>query len=218
MRNKVLFVILVMCLPTLVSAGALTLDVTTTIATSDDVTFYFGCGVTIDSCGLGAPGSYGPLPSGVAAYLPPVSNEPIVEDVTSCCIASGYTTFLGLASPSDVVIGLASDIDVTSVTWSSLFPGTSESTIAADLAVGTFANQTAIVSFLEANLTDLVPFSYGSAAFPAGEIGEFSGGDVVGSLSATFPSPEPGTLGLTGLLLGGLAFACRRRVTVDHAK
>jgi hypothetical protein len=207
MRNKILLLTLAVSLPAILSATALTsttvtIDITTTIATGDDYLVFLGCTVPIGSC---TPGSTG-ADAGVTllGLSVPAGTQPPVTKTIPGTIVSGYLTAIGLASPTDVVIGLTNGVTITGANWTSIF-STPESQIAADLISGNTASQADLLAFFEANLTD-----FASLNSVAGTLGEFSTGQIRGSYSAS-TVPEPGTLALTGLLLGGLALLNRRR-------
>jgi hypothetical protein len=207
MRNKILLIVLAACVPAVLSAGAITattitVNVTTGISTADDYLLYLGCAVPLGACNptTGVPGI------GLIGAVVPAGVQPPVTKTIPGTVLSGILTAVGLASPTDVVIALGSGEIITGATWASFF-STPESQIAGDLLSGSPASQTDLETFFEANLADFVPLNGVS-----GSVGEFSTGVVVGSFSAsTAAVPEPGTLGLTGLLLGGLAFLNRRR-------
>jgi hypothetical protein len=207
MRNKIVLTVLTAFIPAALSAGTITLSVTTTIPTADDYLVYIGCTVSLPSCTPLTPGD-----SAAAGFLGAVVPAGLITPSPVATIPntviSGYVTAIGLATPTDVVIALANNITITSDTWSFLFT-TPESQIAADLAGGTTAEKADLLSFVSLNYTDFIPLNG-----TGGNIGEFSNGVVVGTLGATVTAstvPEPGTLALTSLVLGGLALLRRRR-------
>ncbi|HEY1757118.1 MAG TPA: PEP-CTERM sorting domain-containing protein [Bryobacteraceae bacterium] len=211
MRNKIVLTILAAMMPAVLSAGTLTLSVTTSIPSADDYLIYMGCTVSIGSCTPATPGDSANV-AFLAAALPAGTVHPDPTATIPDSVLSGYVTAIGLATPSDVVIALGNGISITSSTWASLFT-TPEGQIAADLLGGSTAQRADLLSFFQQNYTDFIPLNG-----TGGNIGEFSTGVVVGTLGATVSAgagtvPEPGTLALTGALLGGLALLRRRRLS-----
>ena len=208
MQNKIVLTLLAAIMPAVLSAGTLTLSVTTGIPSADDYLIYMGCTVSIASCTPATPGDSANV-AFLAAALPAGTVNPNPTATIPNSVISGYVTAIGLATPTDVVIALGNGIAITSNTWASLFT-TSESQIAADLIGGSTAQKADLLSFFEQNYTDFIPLNG-----TGGNIGEFSNGVVVGTLGATVSAstvPEPGTFALTGSLLGGLALVRRRRL------
>ena len=208
MQNKIVLTLLAAIMPAVLSAGTLTLSVTTGIPSADDYLIYMGCTVSIASCTPATPGDSANV-AFLAAALPAGTVNPNPTATIPNSVISGYVTAIGLATPTDVVIALGNGIAITSNTWASLFT-TSESQIAADLIGGSTAQKADLLSFFEQNYTDFIPLNG-----TGGNIGEFSNGVVVGTLGATVSAstvPEPGTFALTGSLLGGLALLRRRRL------
>ena len=208
MQNKIVLTLLAAIMPAVLSAGTLTLSVTTGIPSADDYLIYMGCTVSIASCTTATPGDSANV-AFLAAALPAGIVNPNPTATIPNSVISGYVTAIGLATPTDVVIALGNGIAITSNTWASLFT-TSESQIAADLIGGSTAQKADLLSFFEQNYTDFIPLNG-----TGGNIGEFSNGVVVGTLGATVSAstvPEPGTFALTGSLLGGLALVRRRRL------
>jgi hypothetical protein len=206
MKNKIVLTMLAAFMPAVLSAGTLTLSVTTGISSADDYLIYMGCTVSIGSCTPATPGDSANVGL-LALALPAGTVSPNPTATIPNSVISGYVTAIGLASPSDVVIAVNNTVAITSNTWASLFT-TPESQIAADLLGGSTLQKADLLSFFEQNYTDFIPLSG-----TGGNIGEFSNGVVVGTFGATLtPSsvPEPGTLALTGSLLGGLALLRRR--------
>jgi hypothetical protein len=209
MRNRILLILLAVCVPAVMSAGGLTATLINTTASQDDYMLYFGCS---SPCMAPSPGGI----SGAFALSPsvlPPGDYPIAVTIPDS-ISYGNAAAIGLVagSSSDVEISLfLGVIAPMSENWSIIFPSTAESTIASELLSG---DTTDLLSFFEANIGDFPAFYSGGQV---AEYYEFSGSadaSLIGHFY-TVLSPEPGTLGLTGLLLGGLAFACRRRLTVD---
>lgn len=208
MRNKIVLTVLAGFLPAVLSAGTLTLSVTTAIPSADDYLVYMGCTVSIASCTPVTPGDSANV-AFLGAVVPAGVITPSPTAFIPDSVISGYVTAIGLATPSDVVIALGNGVAITSSTWSSLFT-TPESQIAADLVGGSTAQKADLLSFFQQNYLDFIPLNG-----TGGNIGEFSNGVVVGTLGATVTAstvPEPGTLALTGSLLGGLALLRRRRL------
>lgn len=207
MRNKILLILLAACMSTVLSASTLTATIINTTTSGDDYLFYLGC--TSSPCTLSSPDAVYALIPSIFSVAPP-GDYPFTETIPNS-ITAGYATAIGFleSSPSDVQIALGTGVASAGESWSTLFPSTPESTIASELASGDTAG---LLTFLGANLADLVPFDA-----PAGVYWEFSGATDIGSVSATI-TPEPGTLGLTGLLLGGLVFVYRRRLTAAPAR
>jgi hypothetical protein len=191
----------------LAHAGTVTTTLNVTVASSvptfDDYLLFYSGGVAA-FVPLGALPATTNLPGGVLS-----SSYTVPGNFTS-----GYVTAIGLASASDVVVGLGSGISNTAIAsgWSSIFLA-SESSIATDLAT---ANTTALVAFftseLANNSTDFIAYS-GTAQ--TGSVAE-SSSSVVGSLTVGSGSavPEPSTGALLGVAMGVvvLAAAGRRRI------
>lgn len=221
MRNKIILIAVAACMPAILSAGTipassalsgggLLVAFTTTIPTIDDYLVILDCTVALSSCTPTSPGA-GSAVYLLGASLPPLTIYPFMETICGCNV-SGWAATIGLDSTgTEVVISLADTIGITGITsntWSSLFPSTPESQIVADLTVHDTAGLADLTDFFEANLTDFVGF--GATGSAGGELGEFSSGVNVGNiLLDVHPGPEPGTLILTGSLLGGLLFARR---------
>jgi hypothetical protein len=209
--RKGLLIALAACLPAIVSANVLTTTITTTIPTIDDYLVFLGCTVALPSC---TPVSAGAV-SGVdliGAVVPAVTNASLQRTIPNNII-SGYVAAFGLdTTGSHVVVGLSNSISITTNAWSDIFPSTAESQIITDLATHSGATLADLTSFFDANLTDFVPFNGISTI--TGQIGEFSNGIVVGSISTNLQTiPEPSTLALTGLILAGLVVLRRWRLS-----
>jgi hypothetical protein len=211
MRNAILLTILTAGLPLVMSANTLTVDITTTIPTTNDYLIYLGCTVTLSSCTPSSAGALvGIVPIG--ASEPASTFAPLVETIPSGII-SGYVTAVGLDSAS-VVVGLKDTVPIKTSEWSAIFNPTNEATIQANLTAGKATDLTNLVAFFEAHLGDMVSFSAGSTPL-TGDLGRWTLGTVVGTIDPTISStPEPGTLALTGTLLAGLIFFLRKRRTV----
>lgn len=188
------------CMASAISAGSLTFERTTTVALQNVYPVFIACTVPIGSCNAGSP-----LPlihienEGPAPVL--TNDADVFQPVNTSIIFSGYVTYLALAqgSSSDVVVALQPGIAVSGNPWPFSTP---ESQIAADLAGGTTAEIANLQNFFLNNLTDFVQFNG-----PAGNFAEFSNGTIVGSLSAAETlAPEPSTMALIGLTIGGLSF------------
>jgi hypothetical protein len=202
MRSKILLATLAIVTPALLSAGLLDTTVTVGIPTMDDYFFYTECTATL-SCTV----NFGQINHGNP--VPVVTDYPIPQAVPDS-IVSGYVSVLGLdLTGADVVVGLASSVSIAGNPWPF---ATSEATIITDLQTANAANAAALLAFFSdpANVSDWVPYSVGTIT--TGNLGEFSTGVVVGSISTSLSPavPEPGTLALLGCGLAALFFVRRK--------
>jgi hypothetical protein len=207
-RTKIVLMALAAALPAVLSAGTIAATVTVDVPTADDYLLYLGCPVPIASCSSTTPGAI--FGSDSIGSLVPPGTYPVTKSIPDS-IVSGYITGIGVGFPngSDVVVALASGVSITGVPWSTIFPDDPESQIASDIGTGAVD---ALHSFFNRNLSDFVPFTGGPAI--TGNIGEFSNGAIVGSISANIvPStavPEPGTVALLALGIGCMILGRKR--------
>jgi MYXO-CTERM domain-containing protein len=198
--HKIALAGLVALTASVLSAGSITFNVTTTIPLEDVNAVFIDCGVPIGSCNGG---SFEALiiddPEG--SYPVETNHPDVFNGISTGGFESGYFTYLALsqASPSDVVVALESGVPITGESWPFSTP---ESTVAGWLATG---DTTDLTNFFLANLTDF-PQINGTT----GNLAEFSTGVVVGSVSGSV-SPEPAAGGLMALGLLTLVVLHRRR-------
>jgi hypothetical protein len=182
------------------SAGSITFNVTTTIPLIDANALFIDCGVPIGACNAGSVQAL--IIDDAEGFKPVQTNHPdVFNGIDTAGFESGYFTYFALSqsSPSDVVVVLQSGVPITGQNWPF---STAESTIAGWLTTG---DTTDLTSFFLANLTDF-PQINGTT----GNFGEFSTGVVVGSVSGSV-SPEPAAGALMALGLLTLVVLYRRR-------
>jgi hypothetical protein len=186
-----------------VTTTTLNITIGISVATFDDYLLFSSGGVA-EYYSLGALPATTLLPGGVLSrsYVVPGN------------FTTGYITAIGLASSTDVVVGLGSGISNATITsgWSSIFLSP-EATIATDLATANTAALTAFfASELANNPADFIAYS---ATPSTGNIAEFSSteiGALTVSSSAAVPEPSTGILFGFGVAAVILAGAVRRRI------
>jgi hypothetical protein len=154
------------------------------------------CGANFMDCLPGTVNPQGSVPAGTYVFGGDVDG-----------VQSAYVTAFGLdASNGDVIVGLNNGISAVGNPWPFSTP---EATIASDLSGGTTADQAALLAFFDDNFSFWLDPSL--ANLSGGQLVEFSNGVAVGFISAAI-TPEPGSLGLSMLMLVGVLLA--RRLTV----
>jgi hypothetical protein len=180
-----------------VTTTTLNITIGISVATFDDYLLFSSGGVT-EYYALGALPSTTLLPGGVLSrsYVVPGN------------FTTGYVTAIGLASSTDVVLGLGSGISNAAITsgWSSIFLSP-EAAIATDLATANTAALTAFfTSELANNSADFIAYS---STPSTGNVAEFSSSQVgmlTVSSASTVPEPSTGVLlgfGVAAVILAG---------------
>lgn len=208
----------------LLSAAAVSSQTTFTgsiTLTSDQYDNYFVYDANAGAItGIKAVGITNPF-TGQSQFIPS-GTFPVSESIPDY-ITNGVATALGMYSPTGVSVAVNQSVYASALgkeTWSQVFAGTQESSIAAALASG---DQTTLLGFLNQYSTDFISFASNTAGPTSGGILHFSNAAAGGSLTfasitavGTPPSgpssatPEPSTELLLGMGLSMVAVAARK--------
>ncbi len=200
---KIVSMVLMACLPSMVSAGTIVTPLSVTIPTQNFYNMFILCTVPIGSCNASSP-----IPLIIveleAAIRPAGAGLDPINGVNTSIGQSGYITWIALdqSAPQDVVIGLRNGFVNVGDPWPFSTP---ETQLAADLLAGGASATADLRSFFLSNLT----------AFPqvlgtGGTMYRFSAATVAGTIGPTVITPEPALGALTAVALLALALLRRR--------
>lgn len=203
------------------SSTTFTGSITLTANQSDDYFVYNANGGAIS--GIQGVGVTNPF-TGQGNFVP-AGTYPVSESIPEY-ISSGVATALGLYSPTGVSVAVNQNVYNTAVgteVWDQVFPGTSESSIAAALASG---DQGALLNFLNTYSSDFISFNsntstpinagilHFSTAAPGGSLTFASitavGAPPVPPSGPVSDTPEPSTQALLAAGIGVFALAARK--------